>query len=164
MGRRARLKRQRKQEAVSTQAAMATAQATAVERFERLVGRKVAGVAITAPGAPKMSDTLLDFAQPLLRMAGRPLDAQGLEGVLSIASAIWNAYLLGDRAEGALDDLRGTMASSGIETAFADELLDLMLERRRELHGEDRRLIGGFAVVKAPNGKLQVTATYLPTP
>ena len=94
MGRSSRLKRERQRVRARAELVLAGARRTAVERFDRVMGRK-ADLMITTPAdQAKMSDTLLEFAEPLVELARADESAQTLENALGVAIAIWNAPLL----------------------------------------------------------------------
>lgn len=116
-----------------------------------------------ALGWPKMSEVLLDFAQPLLETLSPGRDVQGVEGCLLLAAAIWNEL------EQALDEARDehaflgeaarvcrqfsdTMVESGVRREEADELLMELAARKFRDYFDDERMIADVKVVEKPGG------------
>jgi hypothetical protein len=114
------------------------------------------GKVIVKSELPKLSDTMIAFARPLLD--GLPNDPPSIEQVrhvMGLATILWNLPLLedGDASFGAdvcasLDEVQG-------ELGEVQAVLDAMLEERRAKWGHDRRVVsvevveveGGYQVV-----------------
>lgn len=90
----------------------------------------------------KISETFLDFAEPLLDGLGdAPTQAQ-IEESLKVAFTVWNAVVY--------ETVRGeTRFLEMIRTATAHQaevaaLIERLVERKRRLFGDDHRLVGDF--------------------
>lgn len=106
-----------------------------------------------------MSATLLAFAKPLLDQLPEPPTAKGLQGVLNIASVVWNLRVY-DQAQ----HPNAAALRAGLDAALASmppegkATLAVLSRARLTTHADDPRL--AFAeVVIDPNGKAEVRAT-----
>jgi hypothetical protein len=103
----------------------------------------------------KISETLLDFASPLLE--DMPPDASGkqIQEVLMIGCTVWNAVVLDDVLGGShyigmvMHQMKGTVLGS--------IMVSNLIDRKRDLFGEDHRLIGDYRVTRK-EGELRVWA------
>ena len=94
----------------------------------------------------KISDTLLLFAEPLTTALGpNPIESQ-FRDVLALSWLMWNAVVYADVAMNAesLDGLHRTMRS----VPEAAKTLDAMIDRKRNLFGNDQRLIGKYELYR----------------
>lgn len=106
----------------------------------------------------KISETLLEFAEPLLANPPRDLSPQRLEHVLIAPITIWNAVILDDRGAmpGFLAQARARVALAQPSVPLA--IFDFMVERKRSCFGDDLRLIGRHSVRVDPDGTFHVQA------
>ncbi len=90
----------------------------------------------------KISDTLLQFAEPLTNGLGPNATRVQLEQVLKISWMIWNAVVYADVAknDSALNELRSTFAID----PHSKDLLDRMVRNKRQSFADDQRLIGEY--------------------
>ncbi len=94
----------------------------------------------------KISETFLEFAEPLLENEGAPPTAQEAEKVLQLASTIWNAVVY-DTVHGNTEwvtRLRNLIAGQPPLVA----LIEQMILRKRSSFGHDLRLIGEFKILE----------------
>jgi hypothetical protein len=98
----------------------------------------------------KVSETLLDFASPLVEARGAPLLPEDLQEVLALSITAWNAVVLDAWEPGsdwvelvrqAIRALPGSMRT-GVERDF-----ELLVERKRARFADDPRLLSGLELV-----------------
>jgi len=117
--------------------------------------------------ARKLSETVLDFAAPLLSSLGPSPDQAQLRNALSIAIAAWNAATLdawkpGTTAEA--DSVRRSLqTAAGADPAPMLALFDGLLERKLTLFAGDLRAVGKWEVIPAEQGFSLSADGYLPT-
>jgi hypothetical protein len=95
----------------------------------------------------KISETLLDFAEPLLRALGNRPKPDAVEAALRVAWTVWNAVGI-EQATGnghMLNELRDCTGANSIPRALCDELI----ERKRAVlrFATDHRLMGELKLV-----------------
>jgi hypothetical protein len=114
------------------------------------------------PPLPSMSDTLLDFAAPLLDGLDPAGPAEAFRPSLAIAMHLWNSSLReakvhaeeGEVAAGRfrkdlVDDLQPMLKASYPECR---ELVEDMFQRKRKLFPDDQRTIVAFHATDTPDG------------
>ena len=97
--------------------------------------------------AGKMSEVILDFAEPLLNTVDD--DDEFFEEVISFAVICWNASFLPEKEQ------KQILCSLVDEMAKSDELLRLsvqndiriLLERKKAFFADDRRMLTNFQIV-----------------
>jgi hypothetical protein len=103
----------------------------------------------------KISETFLEFAEPLLEKEGAPPTAQEAEKVLQLASTIWNAVVY--------DTVHGnTEWVTRLRNLIADQpplvaLIEQMILRKQSSFGHDLRLVGEFKILEK-NGEWRLRA------
>jgi hypothetical protein len=144
MGRKARLKRDRRHSAKPGDMAR--------ELRQRL---NAAGTMVVDgdPELPKISDALLALVRPILDEVGADnITRVDLQRIVTVAATVWNASLLPD-SQSLFEDARGLVGE--------DSLLDTLVERRRSLFANDRRFITDFEVSDiTETGEFRVSAAY----
>lgn len=103
----------------------------------------------------KISDTLLQFAEPLLHAFGPNATEAQMEQPLKIAWTVWNAVVYADVAKKGhtLDLLRSSM-----ERDFESKVLvEALIERKRTVFGDDQRLIGEYNLFRK-DGEIRLRA------
>jgi hypothetical protein len=114
----------------------------------------------TLSSAPKISEALSEFVQPVLAMMP-DVPIETVKEIFSIAVMVWNAVLLDDE-QGAdyLNDahtlLRGSDDQRGRE--FMDALVDDLADRKRTEFADDRRLIGDWQIFAQHDGGFRLRA------
>jgi len=90
----------------------------------------------------KISDTFLQFAEPLLDAFGPNVTEAQMEQPLKIAWTVWNAVVYADVANNGhtLDLLRSSMERD----SESKELVEALIDRKRTLFDDDDRLIGEY--------------------
>jgi hypothetical protein len=132
------------------------------KRQEKRVKKPMAYLRRTLPPLPSMSDTLLDFAAPLLDGLDPKGPAEAFRPSLVIAMHLWNCSLReadvrtdeGEVAAGRfrkdlIDDLQPMLKASYPECM---ELVEEMFQRKRELFPDDLRTIVAFHAKDTPDG------------
>jgi hypothetical protein len=114
----------------------------------------------TEPGdLPKLSDTLMDFAEPILNAIPGEPTIEFVRAALTLATVAWNLPLLEDQGGAAefgqaRQDLERTLAAA---PPAAAALLERMMQDRRKRYKTDTRLINDFKV-KLDGDAILVTA------
>jgi len=94
----------------------------------------------------KISETFLDFAQPLLNGLGPSATDEQVHGALKIAFVVWNSVVY-DTVNGEtklVDQLRQSTAHDPDMAVFIAQLVF----RKHNLFGEDHRLVGEFKLTR----------------
>jgi hypothetical protein len=106
----------------------------------------------------KISETLLDFAEPLCETVPDDITPKQLEQFLITPITIWNSVVLEELGDmpGAVARARAHVMIGG--TPFMLALFDSLVERKRRHFADDYRLIGRHRVRRAPDGSLKVQA------
>ena len=115
------------------------------------------------PAVPerKISETLLLFAEPLLREADDQTTDEQLRSALTVAILAWNAVAIEDWGVGRdlLAEARASLRQAGVSSGLLDDLV----ARRRQLFGEDPRAVGAWEIHREPDGGFRLRATaHLP--
>lgn len=98
----------------------------------------------------KISETLIDFAQPILALVDNTTPPETLRTGLEIAVTLWNAYTL-DRVNG--NQRFREMIEEQLGDRFHSDPIFRILMERRELHfTDDLRLIADVSVSFDPDG------------
>lgn len=98
----------------------------------------------------KISDTFLQFAEPLLDAVGPNATEGQMEQPLMIAWTVWNAVVYADAGENKqmLDKVRASMAHDPQLKGSVEFLID----RKRMVFGDDHRLIGEYKLFRKHGG------------
>ncbi|MDI1476386.1 hypothetical protein [Polyangium sp. y55x31] len=120
----------------------------------------------------KISETILDFGEPLLSQLGPAPPIEVAENALRIVITVWNAHVMAMSVWGipehlahVQDLLRDPIAPQGMKDAFA-----ALSVRRREKFSEDPRAVGEWSIVPDGHGGHQfrcdarVPPSLLPEP
>ena len=112
------------------------------------------------PGVPKMSDTLVEFAQPLLDLLPSDPALGQVRNAVALGSVLWNCFVL--EASGKDEDLveadairarvLTTAAEEGVPRDLTADVLAELAERKRTLFSDDRRVIAGVDVRRQGDG------------
>ena len=158
MGRKARLKRERRNGGA----------AKIVEReFRRaLAATGLESMLVEAPAQErKVSDALLELVQPMIRaLEPSQRTLARLEQILAIGKLAWNAYLLPDPEMFLRDTLENLPADDPVTRDIAQRLAHGLLAKRGMLFPHDRRYIAQTFVTMGPDGRFDVSAAYAPAP
>jgi hypothetical protein len=90
----------------------------------------------------KISETFLEFAQPLFETAPPDVTEVEMEAPLKLAFTVWNAVVYADAVRDChfLDQVRQLTAHDHMMEALVEQLI----QRKRDLFGEDHRLVGKY--------------------
>jgi hypothetical protein len=113
---------------------------------------------IVVPVAKKMSDTLIEFARPLVDRLPVDPRVDELKLVLTFASFVWNCVVNGanahelvlPNAQTALDVLRLSLAEGEV-------VVDDLIRRKGEMFADDDRIVMGIEVYRR-DGELRILA------
>jgi hypothetical protein len=148
-------------------------------RREKRVAKPVAYLRRGAPslplealGLPKMSDTIVEFAEPLVdEFLQDEADAAEVRSVLLLAATIWNMTLAADErrsesgeaaARALRDDLIGRLERALERPRGACEVIVDELERRkRDLYADDLRFIMEIHTYDTEDGVHVIAASRL---
>jgi hypothetical protein len=103
----------------------------------------------------KISDTFLQFAEPLLDAFGPNVTEAQMEQPLMIAWTVWNAVVYADAGTNKqmLENVQASMGHDPQLKGFAQFLID----RKRTLFGDDHRLIGEYKLFRK-DGEVRLRA------
>jgi hypothetical protein len=94
----------------------------------------------------KISETFMEFAEPLLGSADEAPTKEQLETVLKIAFTIWNAVVL-DAVSGNsqyVNEIRKYLSGHVMQAALVEQ----MISRKQTMFGNDHWMIGDFRISK----------------
>ncbi len=103
----------------------------------------------------KISETLLEFAAPLIDSLGENPNKADLESVLRLASGIWNACVM-DQWYGTTDHVEAMRDQVRHDPGYS-ALVEDLIERKQKVYGDDSRGITNEHVLEK-NGELVVRA------
>jgi len=103
----------------------------------------------------KISDTFLQFAEPLLDAFGPNVTEAQMEQPLMIAWTVWNAVVYADAGEKGqmLESVRTSMGRDPQLKGFVEALID----RKRMVFSDDHRLIGEYKLFRK-DGEIRLRA------
>ena len=103
----------------------------------------------------KISETLLDFASPILELRPDDTPDAEIEKVLIYAVAVWNALIFEEiKGDGHyISEIRERMSVNPVVESLVTELI----QRKQTLFKEDYRLIGDYKITRK-NGQLNLWA------
>ena len=125
--------------------------------------------ALAAVGLPKMSDTIIEFADPLLHeLLEDENNPVQVRNILLLASTFWNMTLAADErraesGEAGVQALRAQLADQvvgllDLPRAACEALVEDMERRKRDLFGDDRRFVMAIDAYSTEDG-LRVIAS-----
>jgi hypothetical protein len=103
----------------------------------------------------KISEAFLEFAWPLIELAGPGAAKRDIEQILKIAFTVWNSAVF-DAANGNdhhVTSMRELTASDPLSAALVEQ----MLSRKMSEFADDQRLIGKYTVSRK-NGEWRLRA------
>jgi hypothetical protein len=109
----------------------------------------------------KISESFMEFAEPLVVPLGTEATAAETEAALKIAFTVWNAVVYADAVgeTQVLDDVRKATAQEPDLAA----LIGGMIERKRSLFGDDHRLVGDYKFIERDGRKMFRVEARAPT-
>ena len=157
MGRKARLKRERRSGANLSEPGR--------EIRRRLESMGLHPTLLEGPTEDrKVSDALLELVQPIVQaLAVREHTQARLEQLIQLGTLAWNAHLLPD-GDATIARALAELPIEQEDLDIAHGVLDVLCERRRALFPDDRRLIISTAVTLTPSGEFTVSAAHAPVP
>lgn len=162
MGRKAAIKRGRKQDGALLQ----REEKLATEALRRTFARRGTESIPTPQEEPKISVVFAAFAEPLLRALDRngPAPIERVRSTLLLAQVVWDAALCADESQDVVtrltDELLGTLPPR--ERDEGRWLISTLVERRRTEFAHDRRVIVEFHADRASNGGLRLAVACAP--
>jgi hypothetical protein len=102
-----------------------------------------------------ISETFLDFADPLLEPLGPGASVDQMEQALQIAFTVWNGVVY-DKVNGNSHFVDGMRKHAGHDRKIA-ALVEQLIARKHKRFGNDDRLVGEFKFVRK-GGKLHLRA------
>lgn len=93
----------------------------------------------------KISETFLEFLEPLLVVLGPTATAEEIEPTLRIGFMVWNSVVFEDQRGDpeVMQRMRGLLAGNP-RLAQEGVLIEHLIARKRELFADDPRLIGDY--------------------
>jgi len=100
----------------------------------------------------KMSEALLDFAEPLLDTFDND---ECFEGIISIAAMCWNTSFLPEKEQHKMfRSIVDELGKSDLLTRHEiEDCTRMLLERKKALFADDRRMIVNYKVVDEKDGQ-----------
>lgn len=91
---------------------------------------------------PTVADKLIRYSQPILEQAGRNHTAA--KGAMNVAILIWNASIEG---ESKIAEAKKSLAAlPGATPEQVEDLVKVMLERKKEMYPDDNLLVTNFVL------------------
>jgi hypothetical protein len=156
MGRKARLKRERRLDRTAR-----AAPESARELLRILDSAGVATVEGPATGEIKISQSLLQIAQPVIdQLAPSECTIGRLDALLQVALLAWNVDSVPDGSDYVNEAVR-LLADLGMPRDLIEDVLSRMIECRRHLFAGDRRFVTHVVVRPGQEpGKFDVSAAF----
>ena len=112
------------------------------------------------PGVPqrKMSETLLEFAKPLIDLLEGEASAAEMKKMIMMAVTVWNSAVL---KEWSGEDRYLEMAHGLLSQADSHGprmMFDSMYERKRQYFSDDLRAVGDFEITTDLDGRFRLHA------
>jgi hypothetical protein len=108
---------------------------------------------------PKISASLIEFAQPLIEALPQPPTIEQMRQVMQIATIAWNLPVLEDEPGGERHELRALYERQmKLADPWFRAMMDRLLHERRARWGHDPRLVASVEVVQKPE-EFQIVAT-----
>lgn len=161
MGRKARLKRERRSGGAVKDAARE------IRRALEASGLGSPLVLDTAPDERKLSDALLEVVRPLLvRLHPSQQTKSRVEQIVTLGTLAWNAYLMPSPEDFVAEALGRLLVHNDdvLAAGTAASLVRELLERRGALHPDDRRYVVKTLVTMKDDGRFDLSAAYAPFP
>jgi len=110
--------------------------------------------------ARKMSEVLLDFAEPVLETFDHPED---FEAMVTLAVLCWNCSLLpANEQRKSLNKVINELGKSDPTTRIEiEDCIRMLMERKKTVFANDRRMIANFEVVEERDGSRLVVMSSL---
>jgi hypothetical protein len=110
-----------------------------------------------ARGGMKMSEVLVDFAEPLLLGLTLPEDRKAFRGALKVAAVLWNAAI--HPPEGGYRRLYARLGETvgSAPNPELEKIFDAMIARGRALYPDRDRMITGVDVIVESDGRCSVS-------
>lgn len=101
----------------------------------------------------KISETFLQFAEPLLTPLGPSATKEQMNQVLQVAFTVWNAVVY----ESVNSDTQYLQMARDLTKGQPEieALINQLIQRKRQLFGDDHRLVGEFKLTLT-NGELNL--------
>ncbi len=110
--------------------------------------------------ARKMSEVLLDFAEPVLETFDHPED---FEAMITLATLCWNcSFLPANEQRKSLNNVINELVKSEPTARIeVEECIRILMERKKTVFANERRIITDFEVVEERDGSRLVVLSTL---
>ena len=110
--------------------------------------------------ARKMSEVLLDFAEPVLETFDHPED---FDAIVTLAALCWNcSFLLPNEQRKSLNNVINELGKSDpLLRIEVEDCIHMLMERKKTVFANDRRMIANFEVVEERDGSRLVVVSSL---
>jgi hypothetical protein len=120
-------------------------------------------VLTASPGIEKMSEIIIDFAQPLLDAA---TNAQAQKQAITTAIIGWNLSLFPKKEQVAqIEEIKNLLNSSTNSDQLRNEAIEIfnfLLARKKSLYPEINRLVVDYELIETPKGfHLNVVSNFI---
>ena len=116
--------------------------------------------------AHKLSETVLEFGEPLLSTLGPDAPLAARQKSLELVIMVWNAVAMAMPLWGKpelLQQFEQTLSQPAVASPTTD-VLRRLIERRRELYGTDLRTVGEWALSLQPDHSYELRCVaHLPS-
>ena len=136
------------------------------DRRERLAALGVKSEIPTPEGEEKMSAVILQVAEPLLKQHGK--SAERVQAIISLTVAGWNQSMFPPEKQSLIEkeliEHFVPKDGPGEDIAFLLQFMDIIVERRKKLFPDLRKIIVDYKVILSGHRlTLNVTSAPLPT-
>ena len=109
-------------------------------------------IVVRSSSSEKMSEILLDFAEPLMEQVDRS-DERAFGNVISIAAFAWNVSLLPkEKWESSIEDMVKELAQSDDDVAMMKSIVQMLIQRRMEFFSDITRYIFDYEILDEKEG------------
>lgn len=111
------------------------------------------------PSMRKMSEVLLEFAQPMLRDS----DSEEFHAIISLAALCWNCTFCPEsEQQEALEEILGKINESDAEMRLEiTQNFQMFIRRKQKFFADDKRIIEDYRIIDEENDHHLIVASVL---
>ncbi|MDR1497445.1 MAG: hypothetical protein LBS59_03395 [Puniceicoccales bacterium] len=144
-----------------TRGAFGKPKARVIGRILRENNKKAAEPPSPTEGGFNISDTLINFARPVIDQAGNNHTA--IRGAMNVAILVWNALIDGEKAMS--DAKEKLLALPGATPEQIEELTELLAARKTELYPDVKQLVRDYSLNFTKHGaKIRISSINIAPP
>jgi len=130
------------------------------EKVKNSSALPVSHVVVEPEGQVRMSEVILEFAEPLLEQCK---DEKSAAGATGLAISVWNLSLLPEKSQGQEIIKMCSELTGSDDPKDYDELMDfakVLLERKKKYYSDNKRAIANYQISgSGKNRRLDVAST-----